>query len=127
MKFFPLAVLLLPAVALAQGPTARLQGCFFAKTFEKGSDLSQSGVEDFKAVAGAEVRCFTGCASGGAFTTTYNIDGAVQDSGNTDGSSEENEWCESTTKFTVDADISSLGWKIEMPNAYLAVALTCFW
>ena len=125
MKFVALSTVLLPAIAVAQAPdlpTGRFRKCFFAKTFEKGSDLSESGTEDFIAVAGAEVRCYTGCASGGAFTTTYDIDGVVKDS-----ASEENEWCESTSKFTIDADITSLGWNIEMPNAYLGVALTCFW
>ena len=126
MKFIALFAVALPTVAHAQA-TPRLAGCFFAKTFKAGSDLSESGVEDFKAVAGAEIRCFTGCVDGGAFTTAYNVDGAVGDSANEGEVSEDNQFCESTEKFTVDADTATLGWTIDMPGEYTAVALTCFW
>lgn len=134
MKIAALSVsLLISALAPAQaqdGPgEGRLAGCFFAKTFGSGTNLAVSGVETFKVVAGAEVRCFTGCYSGGEFTTSYNLGGATSATGvgDSDGATEENDHCESTSKFIADADYTELGWSLTTSADYKAMSLTCFW
>ena len=131
MKISILSALLLPVVvaraAKEDGPSARLAGCFFTKTFETGATLDAKGVANFKVVQGAEVRCYTACLSGGEFTTAYNFGSEPNGIDDEDSATENNQFCESTSKFTADADQTELGWSIKTDDDYTALALTCFW
>jgi hypothetical protein len=133
MKFVALSAFLASAVAQAppqsQGdiPGGRLAKCFFADTFGTGESLSKTGVATFNVVAGAEVRCFTGCKSGGEFTTAYQLGSTAPVAGSEPGSTEDNEFCESTDKWIADQDYTELRWSISTTEPYSWLSITCFW
>jgi hypothetical protein len=133
MKFAALSALLCSAVVRAQPetqsdiPGGKLAKCFFADTFGAGESVSKSGVATFNVVAGAEVRCYTGCLSGGEFTTAYQLGSTTPVAGNEPGSTENNQFCESTDKWIADKDYTELAWSISTTEAYELLSITCFW
>lgn len=119
------SALALPFALAEDQASGRIRGCYFVKYFGSGDDLSTSGVNDFTAVAGAEVSCHTACKSGSETTVAYNLGGAVGAVGNTDGETDSD--CTMTTKFTTTEDITQLGWSVDVPLDYKKMVLACYW